>query len=356
MKKAHYFFWLGLILLNSCSLEKSEFPTGTFYGVLPCADCPGISYELQINSDSTYVEKMVYQERSGEVMSHSGKIDFSGKGILTLTGKSEEAGMRQFKFQADSLLMLDRVGKVVEGNLSQHYILRPTRPVNFSMELIQKSLIGFKARGNEPFWSLEIDFGNNMVFKPMEGESVSVPVPDPIQTPNTNVLRYQAESEKGSLQVTIFRKKCQDSMSGEEFGHEVNVWVKTGDEEAFREYAGCGDYQGNYRLNNLWILETINGKPLVERGKSPNIDFDLHENRFYGFGGCNQINGNITLDGENLTFGKIISTQMACPNLDKEQIFLDQLNDKQYSFTLEGEMLRLSNQQDTLIFKKGMEE
>ncbi|MDN3669175.1 copper resistance protein NlpE N-terminal domain-containing protein [Echinicola jeungdonensis] len=355
MKKAFYFYLLFLMVAIGCSPEKVDMPKGTFYGVLPCADCPGISYELQINPDSTYTEKVVYQERSEEILSHGGNIVFANKGILTLSDKYERESMRKFKFEGDSLIMLDNSGKEVSGRLAQYYVLHKSMPDNFSLDLVKKSTFDFRGRGNEPFWSLEIDFGKKMVFKPMEGETVMTPVSEAIRTPDTNVLRYQAETENGSLQVTIFRKKGQDTLSGEEFGHEVKVWVKTGKEEEFQEYAGCGDYLGDFRLNNLWTLESINWENLVEKSKVPYLEFELQNSRFNGFGGCNRINGDIFLEGNSIAFGKIISTKMACPNLEKEHVFLEQISEREYSFTFEGENLVMINEQDTLIFRKGME-
>jgi len=351
MKHLLYLSFIGLLATVACTKEKIELPIGTFYGVLPCADCPGISYELELNQDSSYTEKMVYQERSGKVMETSGTFSFSDDGIVTLD-KEEKNGMGLFKVHADSLQLLDSEGNPVAGDLANLYYLKKDKPANFNMDLKEESFIGFKATGNEPFWSVEIDFNKHMTFRPMEGETLVTPVPEPVRPQDVNAVSFNAETEKGTLHVTIFKKKCQDTMSGKEFGHEVKVSIKMANEDQFKEYSGCGDYQGDYRLNDVWALETINGETAISEGKAPNLEFNLVENRFYGFGGCNRIHGQITIDKQKVTFGKVISTMMACPNLEKETIFTQKLNEQTYNFKFEEGKLILSNEANQLSFKK----
>ncbi|MBD8488754.1 copper resistance protein NlpE N-terminal domain-containing protein [Echinicola sp. CAU 1574] len=352
MKNLLYLCLFGLIVLASCVSEKKEVPIGTYYGVLPCADCPGISYELTLENDSSYIEKMIYQDRSSEVSQHKGNFVMDADGMITLSDKHSSDGTRQFKVNEEGILMLDKSGNPIEGSTAALYQLRSSKPENFNMKLKEKSFVGFKASGNEPFWSVEMDFHKNITFKPMEGEPITVPLTKPVRPQDVNAVTYRAETEKGSLQVTIFKEPCQDTMSGKEFGHRVTVRVKVGDEQEYKEYSGCGDYQGDYRLNDIWVLESINGEVFMKEGKSPNLEFNLMENRFYGFGGCNRINGNITLENQKVTFGKVVSTQMACPNLEKEGVFLKKLNDQTYDFIISEGRLTLSNEEDELVFKK----
>ncbi|GAB3668743.1 hypothetical protein GCM10028791_44020 [Echinicola sediminis] len=351
MKQVLYLSFTALLILSACTKEKTEIPTGTFYGVLPCADCPGISYELELGDDSSFTEKMVYQEKSEKVLEKSGVFSVSEEGLIELE-KDENEGLRLLKVTSDSLQLLDIEGKAVEGGTAGLHYLKKDKPDNFNMKLREPSSIGFKATGNEPFWSLEIDFNKQMTFKPMEGEALVTPVPEPIRPQDVNAVSYRAATEKGTLHVTIFKRKCQDSMADQEFGHEVKVSLKMGGEDELMSYSGCGDYQGDYRLNDIWALETINGESLISKGKAPNLEFNLMENRFYGFGGCNRIQGQLTIDKQEVTFGKVISTMMACPNLEKEASFIKKLNEQRYSFKIEGTKLTLSNATDRLIFKK----
>ncbi|AWW30842.1 hypothetical protein DN752_12290 [Echinicola strongylocentroti] len=351
MKHLLYGSFLILLIFASCTTEKEVLPTGTFYAVLPCADCPGISYELQIKADSSYSEKMVYQERSEKVMEQTGKLTIQ-EGAVVALDKPKKEGMRLFTILGDSLQMLNYEGLPVDSPLAKRYHLSRTPPENFTMKLKEKSFTGFRATGNEPFWSLEMDFNKQMVFKPMEGEPLITPIPKPVRPQDVNAVSYRAETEKGTLHVTIFRTKCQDTMSGKEFGYKVRVSIKRGDESDFQDLSGCGDYQGDYRLNDIWALESINGQSLIEEGKSPNLEFNIMQSRFYGFGGCNRINGQFTIDKQQVTFSQTVSTEMACPNLDKEQVFLQKLNGKAYDFKINGLKLTLQNEHDVLVFRK----
>lgn len=284
-------------------------------------------------------------------MEKSGHFTMQEDGLLALE-KEESEGMRLFQVHGDSLQMLDRAGNPIESPFSDRYYLTKEQPASFSMALKKKSFIGFKARGNEPFWSLEMDFNKQMVFKPMEGEPFIAPVPEPVRPQDVNAVSYRADTEKGSLHVTIFRKKCEDTMSGETFGYTVNIRVKQGKDGEFRGYMGCGDYQGDYRLNDIWALETLDGEALIKEGKSPNLEFNLRENRFFGFGGCNRISGALSIENQQVGFAKVVTTEMACDHLAAEKVFVKHITDQTYDFKIDGLTLTLSNDQHTMVFRK----
>ncbi|UCS94646.1 META domain-containing protein [Echinicola marina] len=212
--------------------------------------------------------------------------------------------------------------------------------------------IDFKASGNEPFWSLKIDFDKKMVFNTLSGYEIITPVPEPIRIQDVNGLSYRAETEKGSLYVTIIRSKCQDTMADKESDYQVSIQTKLKSENEYQEYRGCGNYQGDYRLNDIWALESINGEKLFEGGKAPNIEFNLRENRFYGFGGCNRINGSFSLGDQKIKFGKALSTMMACPKMEEEGIFTAKINDQEYTYQIQEGKLRLCNRDNELVFRK----
>ena len=57
--------------------------------------------------------------------------------------------------------------------------------------------------------------------------------------------------------------------------------------------------------------------------QKPEIVLDPEAHRVSGSGGCNRITGGYELKGENLTFGQMASTMMACPSgMETEQGFL----------------------------------
>lgn len=96
-------------------------------------------------------------------------------------------------------------------------------------------------------------------------------------------------------------------------------------------------------LEGAWAIRTVNGASLGETEKTPILQFTLAEHRVYGNAGCNVINGTFELDPQNpsaLTFGPMITTMMACQNMDAETAVLQALAQVQ-SFRVAGEMLYL---------------
>ena len=72
-----------------------------------------------------------------------------------------------------------------------------------------------------------------------------------------------------------------------------------------------------------WKLVEMNGKPVQnnsEDGREYFILLDNDENRIHGYAGCNSFFGNYELtEGNRVTFSKMASTMMACPDMNTEQ-------------------------------------
>jgi heat shock protein HslJ len=75
------------------------------------------------------------------------------------------------------------------------------------------------------------------------------------------------------------------------------------------------------------------------------------EKRVHGNAGCNTINGKVEVDGSNITFSEIITTEMACPG-NLEQRFLTALQSVD-SYKLEKLRLFLyEDEEERLVFRK----
>lgn len=95
-----------------------------------------------------------------------------------------------------------------------------------------------------------------------------------------------------------------------------------------------------------WVLIELRGQPvnLLSEGEPLQIDlqFDEAAGRVFGFGGVNRYSGPFELkDGFQLTFGNLMSTLMAGPNLDVEQQYLEVLREVD-NFTLSEDGTTLS--------------
>jgi heat shock protein HslJ len=172
----------------------------------------------------------------------------------------------------------------------------------------------FRARGNEPFWSVEMT-GEAIVFRPMEGEPVTVaPLPASRREGNADV--YEANAGGKPFALTIADAVCTDTMSGMPFPKTVTVTI------GGETFAGCGGEPVTLLLGD-WVIAEINGKAPVT-GSTPTLAFEA-EGKLSGGGTCNRFFGGYALSGEGLTVSDIGASMMACeaPLMDQEMLILD---------------------------------
>lgn len=99
-----------------------------------------------------------------------------------------------------------------------------------------------------------------------------------------------------------------------------------------------------------WVLVELKGVPVQQSGgrRDAHIVFDVTQKRFSGNGGCNQINGNYTLDKNEIKFTDIIATKMACNDIEFENTFLSTLGGVD-RYEVKGEDMLLKNRRETLV-------
>lgn len=101
---------------------SSETFSGTFYGITPCADCPGIETTIHFNPDSTFIESLKYMERNSS-FSDTGKWIISQK-IITVTFSGKNQKKYFLKKSDSSVSILDADKKEIEGPLAEKFILK----------------------------------------------------------------------------------------------------------------------------------------------------------------------------------------------------------------------------------------
>lgn len=161
--------------------------------------------------------------------------------------------------------------------------------------------IDFIATGNEPFWKLEIDFDKLMHFKMLDGFEITSAVGEGIKAMDANVIRYSANNEKGTLIVQIQKSECINDMSGEKLGYNVTIDTKNKTDKNYLTYKGCGQYIADYRLDDIWVLDSINNKKIKAANfikKLPYLELNLTEKKVFGSTGCNTITGLIEIKGD----------------------------------------------------------
>ena len=80
--------------------------------------------------------------------------------------------------------------------------------------------------------------------------------------------------------------------------------------------------------NTYWRLTQLNGMTVVvaERQREPHFVLHPESGRVTGSGGCNSITGSYHLNGDQLSFGPLAGTMMAChAGMEAERNFLSTL-------------------------------
>ena len=128
---------MAILLISSCvSSGKQNSPewAGIYHGVIPAADCPGISVVVILTTNHTYKITNQYIDRGDGLLTYTGVFRWDEKSkTITLnstepsTGaKNEDSGVLipDFKLRGQYLLYLDHEGKEITGQLADNYKLK----------------------------------------------------------------------------------------------------------------------------------------------------------------------------------------------------------------------------------------
>lgn len=184
--------------------------------------------------------------------------------------------------------------------------------------------VEFRAVGQEPGWALDLAEGRWIRYVGDYGATRAYAAsPRQVRGATEGSVVYDAEPEGRALRVEIRQAPCRDAMSGQSFTHVVTVRLDTS------TVKGCGRMTHLDELTNTyWKLTELDGQPVVVgQAREPHLRL-RDDTRADGSTGCNGFSGTYERAGDRLTFGKLITTLMACvdPALSRqEQRFLQVL-------------------------------
>ncbi|MBR5436689.1 MAG: copper resistance protein NlpE N-terminal domain-containing protein [Muribaculaceae bacterium] len=142
MKKKLFMFVCSCALLTACSnsekksgeadaasvevtdMHNAEISLdyeGTYKGVFPAADCPGIETTLTLNADKTFALHQVYIDQKDGTFDEKGTYTVEGD-LLTLQVEGTEISY-YYKVEENRLRLLDADKNEVTGELAENYIL-----------------------------------------------------------------------------------------------------------------------------------------------------------------------------------------------------------------------------------------
>lgn len=217
--------------------------------------------------------------------------------------------------------------------------------------------IGFTARGNEPFWSIDIDFDKGMMFTSLTDISeLNVPAVDVIKELDEDSTWYRSITEESEIIVKLVSEACIDDMSGEKFSHTVIVKTKRSVDNNYTEFKGCGKFLMDQKLHDIWVMQEMTGVEIRKENLLkglPVFEIYLNDMRFAGHAGCNQLAGNIDIEGNKITFGEIIATKIACPDMDVEHAVLSALTNNTFKYQIDNlKLILISEKGIEISFKK----
>lgn len=95
---------------------------GTYSGVIPCADCPGIRDTVTLHADGRFERTLVYLERSVKPQVERGSFSWNAAGSNVTLRETGGAG-QHFKVGENRLIHLDQQGNPITGELAGHFVL-----------------------------------------------------------------------------------------------------------------------------------------------------------------------------------------------------------------------------------------
>ncbi len=114
------------VAMGDTSQNSLDWP-GTYAGILPCADCEGITTRIRLDSALRYTLSETYLGKSETPKLSEGAFIWSSDGgRITLQGIAAGARSTLFQVGENRLIQLDQHGAKIEGALADKYILQKT--------------------------------------------------------------------------------------------------------------------------------------------------------------------------------------------------------------------------------------
>ncbi len=303
-----------------------ELPA-TFTGVLPCADCPGIQYQLNLFADGVYFLRMSYQERNAS-------NDEIGRWTQTLDGtrlrlNDGHGHITSFLvIDLSTLQLLDRQAKPIDSALNY----KLTRAASFEpLEPRLKMRGAYRYKADSGRFT-ECRTGREMPVA-KQGENAA------LETAYSKAHLVAGQPVLATVEGRIAPQPKMEGGGTQEF---LIVERYIGMEKDKSCEAGSG--MSAALQNTYWELVQLNGRDVPEMEREPSLVLNSRQGRVAGFSGCNRFSGTYKLSEERLKFGPVVATKMAClDDGEVEKSYLQALQQVR-SWRVKGSTLDLLNE------------
>ena len=288
----------------------SQLPA-RYSGVLPCADCPGIRFDLDLRADSVYFLRMTYLETDPLVVRDEiGQWTISDDNVLVLHGAGEKPD--QFAMpDADTLRKLDMAGQPIASQFNTSL----TRQPDYTPIEPQLTMRGMYQYAADVATFEECLTGLKL---PVAAEADGAALQDMY----LKIRREPGQAVLASLDGQLVQRTGATGRSPRDtliVTHADRFWPNE----------NCGARGVSHDLESTrWVLVRLGDEVVTPTSgaREPYIALEPTEHRISGHGGCNRLVGGYELNGSQLRFTQLALTRMACTDAKYEDRFAKALN------------------------------
>ncbi|MGH9257594.1 MAG: META domain-containing protein [Vicinamibacterales bacterium] len=293
---------------QSPSLSLDPLPA-TFAGLLPCADCPGIWYQLNVFADGVFFLRMTYQDRNVAV-DEVGRWLLSSDGRILLLKGGRDAPVMLAIEDRDTLRLLSPEGEAIPSTLN-YELQRSIRVEPLEPRLNLDGMYGYVADAGV---FTECLTGRRLAVA-QERDNAA------LETAYIQARRQAGEEMKVLVDARLVVRPNPDTAAGQPaLVVEQFISLTPGDT--------CGVPFAAVPLETTyWRAMQLGGKPVpaADASREAHLVFEPG-GRVAGSDGCNRVAGSYELNGDAITFGQMAPTRMACPDTSEtERAFHDVL-------------------------------
>jgi copper homeostasis protein (lipoprotein) len=305
----------------------------TFAGTLPCADCPGIDYQLNMFADRTFFLRMAYRDRDVTV-DDIGRWLVSSDGRILLLKGSSEAPLTFAIVNRDTLRMLDIDGQKISSTLNYHLTrlqrVEPLEPV-----LRVSGMYRYTADAGI---LTECLTGRRLVVA-QERDNAA------LESAYLAARREAGEEVKVLVEARLVPRPNPDT-AAEQPAMVVERFISASPGDTCPLPFATLPFE-----KTMWTATQLDGRPVPPPAipsRAAHLVFEA-AGRVAGSDGCNRVLGSYQVNGNSIGFGRMASTQMACPDTgETERAFHDALS-RARAWRILGDRLELYDGTGTRI-------
>jgi copper homeostasis protein (lipoprotein) len=280
---------------SSAALPSLGSLPATFVGTLPCADCPGINYQLNLFPDRVFVARSTYQGRDVAVDDIGRWVLSSDGRVVVLKGANDRPVMFAI-WDDDTLVMLDAEGDEIESTLD--YAIR--RSVSMGLIEPRLNLSGMYRYIADAGTFTECTTGwGLLVAEKRDSETLETAYARRRQQPGEELkarvdgrLVVRPHPDAGVEQRMLVVERFIDMTPGETCDAPFSALTLD---------------------NTYWRATQLEGQPVPpsQPGGQAYLIFEAG-GRVSGSDGCNRMAGAYDLSHDSISFGPMAATRMAC--------------------------------------------